>query len=344
GLAASTKFFGLLQPGVLGITGIRHTVTPTLSYVFSPDFSDLGYGYYSTYRDTSHLLHKYSLFANQVYGGAPSGKSQSVAMNIGNIFEMKYASSDTAEKEKKLQLLNVNASLSYNFAADSLRFSPISLSYRTELGNFLSISASTTHDLYVFDEQSKNRINKFLLTEQGKLARLTSFTLGLSTSLSGQKKKTKTDEGTPESVRQEQDRVSNGTPPTPTNPASRLNQGIYEREEADFSIPWNISLNYSFSQSQVDPRNKFRSSSLSSQLSFNLTDKWQISTGAYYDFVNDQFSAPSVGVTRDLHCWTMNFTWRPMGTAKGFLLEIRIKAPQLQDLKITKQESGRFAY
>jgi lipopolysaccharide assembly outer membrane protein LptD (OstA) len=262
-------------------------------------------------------------------------------MNVGNIFEMKYASSDSVEKEKKLQLLNVNGSLSYNFAADSLRFSPISLSYRTELGNFLSISASTTHDLYVFDERSGNRIDKFLLTEQGKLARLTSFTLGLSTSLSGQKKQSKANQGTPAAVQAEQDKVSSGNLPAVSSSYGRINQGIYEREDADFSIPWNISLNYSFSQSQTDPRRKFRSSALSTQLSFNLTDKWQIATGAYYDFVNDQFSAPSVGVTRDLHCWTMNFTWRPMGIARGFLLEIRIKAPQLQDLKITKQESGR---
>jgi hypothetical protein len=195
--------------------------------------------------------------------------------------------------------------------------------------------------LYVFDERSGNRINKFLLTEQGKLARLTSFTLGLSTSLSGQKKQSKANQGTPAAVQEEQNRVSTGNlPAVPSNP-NRINQGIYEREEADFSIPWNISLNYSFSQSQSNPRQKYRSSALSAQLSFNLTEKWQISTGAYYDFVNDEFSAPSVGVTRDLHCWTMNFTWRPMGIARGFLLEIRIKAPQLQDLKVTKQESGR---
>ncbi len=201
GLSTSTKFFGIFQPGVLGITGIRHTVTPTLSYNFSPDFSDLKYGYYSTYRDTSNQVHKYSLFGNQVYGGAPSGKSQSVSVNVGNIFEMKYASSDSVEKEKKLQLLNVNASLSYNFAADHFRFSPISLSYRTDLGSYLSIAASTTHDLYVFDEQSGSRVDKLLLTEEGKLARLTSFTLGLSTSLSGQKKQSKANQGTPDAVR-----------------------------------------------------------------------------------------------------------------------------------------------
>jgi lipopolysaccharide assembly outer membrane protein LptD (OstA) len=344
GLAASTKFFGLFQPGIFGITGFRHTVTPTLAYTFQPDFSTPGYGYYGTYtnvNDTTHRINKYSLFANEVYGGAPSGRSQSLSMNVGNVFEMKYATSDTANKEEKLQLLNLNASLSYNFAADSLRFSPITLSYRTELGKFLSVSATTTHNLYVFDENAGTRVNRFLLSDRGKIADLTSVSFGLTTSLSGQKKQPKTDQSTPASVQGEQDKLSAGNLPMSTNTPRRLNQGIYDQEEADFSIPWNISLSYSFSQFQNDPRQKSRSSALSSQLSFNLTDKWQISTGAYYDFVRDEFSAPSVSVTRDLHCWTMNFTWRPTGIAQGFLLELKVKAPELQDLKITKQGSAR---
>ncbi|HEY6952860.1 MAG TPA: putative LPS assembly protein LptD [Bacteroidota bacterium] len=344
GLAASTKFFGMLQPGILGITGFRHTVTPTLSFSYQPDFSASSYGYYGTYTDTAHQVRKYSRFASEVYGGAPAGKSQSLSMNIGNIFEMKYATSDTAQKEEKLQLLNVNGSVSYNFAADSLQFSPISLSYRTELGKYLSISASTTHNLYVFDQNAGTRVNKFLLTEKGRLADLTSFTFGLSTSLSGQKKQRKSDQTTPESVQADQARASAGNVPTAVARPNRINQGIYGSEEADFSIPWNISLSYTFSQFQDNPRQKFRSSALSSQLSFNLTDKWQISTGAYYDFVRNEFSAPSVTVTRDLHCWTMDFTWRPMGIAQGFLLELKVKAPQLQDLKVTKAGSARSYY
>ena len=341
GLAASTKFFGLFQPGIFGITGFRHTVTPSLAYTYQPDFSTPGYGYYGTYTDTSHQIHKYSLFQNEVYGGAPSGRSQSISMNIGNLFEMKYATSDTAQREEKVQLLNLNASLSYNFAADSLRFSPITLSYRTELGRILSISATTTHNLYVFDENAHTRVDRFLLSDRGKLADLTSVSLGLTTSLSGQKKQRTSDQSTPASVQDEQEKVSTGNLPTATSTPNRMYQGIYGQEEADFSIPWNLSLSYSFSQFQNDPQQKSRSSAMSAQLSFNLTDKWQISTGAYYDFVKDEFSAPSVGVTRDLHCWTMNFTWRPMGIAQGFLLEIRIKAPELQDLKITKQGSTR---
>jgi hypothetical protein len=32
----------------------------------------------------------------------------------------------------------------------------------------------------------------------------------------------------------------------------------------------------------------------------------------------------------------MNFTWNPIGPYRGYNLEIKVKAPQLQDLKLTK--------
>ena len=344
GLSTSTKFFGVFQPQVFGITGIRHTVTPSASFSFQPDFSDPSFGYYGTYIDKNQREVKYSFFEREVFGGAPSGKVRSLSFNVGNLFEMKYMPADTAAKEEKVQLLNLGASISYNLAADSLGLSPLQVSYRTELGRFLSVSASTTHDLYVFDETAGRRVNRFLLSETGKFADLTFVSLSLSTSLSGQKKQSQSGQSVPSSVQQEQDRAS-GTTNLATLPGPRrINQSIYDREEADFSIPWNISLSYTFSQSQSDPRSKYRSSAISAQLSFNLTDNWQIATGAYYDFVHKEFSAPSVNVTRDLHCWTMNFTWRPMGIARGFLFELRVKAPQLQDLKVTKQESGRGVY
>ena len=44
---------------------------------------------------------------------------------------------------------------------------------------------------------------------------------------------------------------------------------------------------------------------------------------------------------RDLHCWEMDFSWVPTGFYRNFKLEIRLKAPQLQDVKVTKQESAR---
>ncbi len=107
-----------------------------------------------------------------------------------------------------------------------------------------------------------------------------------------------------------------------------------------FSIPWNLDLSYTFSQSQPDPRVKFRHASFAALLSFNLTEYWKISASTNYDLTVKQFAAPQVSVYRDLHCWEMNFTWVPTGPYRNYRLEIRLKASQLQDIKVSKQESA----
>ncbi len=341
GLSVSTRFYGIAQPQIFGITGLRHTVSPSLSFSYQPDFSDLGFGYYKEYIDTSGRRVKYSLFEREIYGGAPAGRQQSLSFSAGNLFEMKYQPSDTAKKEEKVQLMNIGANISYNFVADSLRLSPLSVSYRTQIGNNLSISATTTHDFYVFDEKVGSRVNRFLISEKGYLADLTSISLSLSTSLSGQKKSEAAKSTVPQSTQQEQERVS-GLVPVPGQ--QRSYAGLFGEETPDFSIPWNLALTYTFSQSQSDPRFKVRSSSVNANLSFNLTDKWRFSASSSYDFIQREFAAPTINIYRDLHCWEMNMSWFPLGFYRGYRLEIRVKAPQLQDIKITRQGSERPAY
>jgi hypothetical protein len=145
----------------------------------------------------------------------------------------------------------------------------------------------------------------------------------------------------PQEVLQEQERTS-GQVGASTTP--RTYSGLFDQESPDFNIPWNLTLSYIFSQNQSDPRVKVRSSSVNATLSFNLTEKWKFSTAGSYDFVRKEFAAPSLNIYRDLHCWEMNFSWFPIGFYRGYRLELRIKAPQLQDLKVTKQGSARGTY
>ncbi len=117
-------------------------------------------------------------------------------------------------------------------------------------------------------------------------------------------------------------------------------QGIYGNKDIDpdFEIPWSLSLNYNFTESRSDPSRIFKSSNVSGSLDFNLTPSWKFSVAANYDLVRKEFAAPQVRISRDLHCWIMNLTWNPIGTVRGYYLEIRVKAPQLQDLKLTKRD------
>jgi hypothetical protein len=305
GISASTRFYGIVQPNVLGISSFRHTVNPSFSFTYS----------------------------KQVYQHNLSPRSMLASFTIGNLFEVKTTppAGDTAAEGKKIQLLNLTVGTSYDFAADSLNLRELVLSYRTNVGDVLGISGASSFNFYKFDKEARARVNRFLISNGGGLAQLTSFSINLSTSLRGQKK-------TPAS----QPVVPIQQPLLPIQGPDEM--GYYNEGQPDLSIPWNLSLAFDYSLNRSDPTVTTRSSNLRGSLSFDLTKNWKISASANYDLINKQIAAPVVNVYRDLHCWEMNFNWIPTGVYSGFRLEIRVKAPQLQDLKVTKQGSSRSVY
>ena len=235
---------------------------------------------------------------------------------------------DTTSKEKKIRIIDVNASMSYNFTADSLKLSDLNINYSTQIGDILNLHSNTTFTPYDYSPVSQYNINKFLINEGKGFFRMTNFTLNISTSISGEKLKSKETE----------------VPKPEDKPASELEnmnsqnyQGVYKQKEPDFSIPWSLSLSYNYSLNKPTPLNISSYSNISGSLDFNLTPTWKFSVSGSYDLKQKQFAAPQIIISRDLHCWLMNFTWNPIGLYRGYHLEIRVKAPQLQDLKITKQ-------
>ena len=331
GLTASTRFFGIFQPNMFGISAIRHTVTPSISYSYRPDFSRPKWGYYGTYTNFEGQQIKYNKFSREVFGGASAGEQQSITLRIGNLFEMKTQPdpTDTTSKEKKIQLLNLDASMGYNFAADSLKFSDLLLNFRTQIGDLLSLNGSSQFTPYDYYSVNQPKINKALISEGKGLLRMTNFQFSISTSLSGEKLKSKEKENAaPEDT--------SGVMPS----ENTVYRGIYEEgKEADFSIPWNVSLTYNYTLNRPTPLAFTEYSTISGGFNFNLTPNWKFSFSGSYDFKRKEFAAPQIKISRDLHEWVMNFTWNPIGIARGYYLEIKIKAPQLQDLKLTKSSN-----
>jgi lipopolysaccharide assembly outer membrane protein LptD (OstA) len=328
-LSASTKIYGIFQPQMLGISAIRHILTPTISYNFTPDFSQAHFGYYGSYQKPDGSFVKYSKFDQQIFGGAPSGESQSVSFQLGNTFDMKTTVDprDTSAKENKIHLLDIGANMSYDFVRDTNKFSDLSLNYRTQIGSLFNFSGSSNYTLYDYD-QNGNRTRNFLKDERGRLLRLTNFSFSASCSFSGDK--ISTDSGEPKS---ESD--STADLPIVSQSNNQTYKGLYDRGPVDFSIPWNISLNYSYSMNKENPFNLTRQSTIGGSLNLNLTPKWKVSVSGSYDITSHSISAPMMTVTRDLHCWLMTFNWTPTGYAQGY---------QLQDLKLTKTDgfdSGR---
>jgi lipopolysaccharide assembly outer membrane protein LptD (OstA) len=326
GLNGSTKFFGMFNINALGIQAIRHTVTPSLSYNYRPDFSQPVWGYYGQYTNVAGQDVKYNRYQKEVYGGADAGEQQNISFSMGNNFELKTLAdpTDTTSKEKKIQLMNITAGTAYNFAADSLNFADLNLSYRTQVGDLFDFSGSSLFTPYDYSTTT-SKINRYLVDAGKGILRLTSFNFSISTNLSGEK------------IASEEKQPKEDEFGLAEQQSTSVYQGIYNEGDPNFSIPWSISLTYNYNLSRPTPEQSTTYSNLSGNLSFSLTRNWKFDVAGSYDFTSKEFAAPQIRVSRDLHCWIMNFTWNPIGTYTGFRFEIRVKAPQLQDLKLTKQ-------
>jgi hypothetical protein len=196
----------------------------------------------------------------------------------------------------------------------------------------LNFSGSSAYTFY--DYREGNRVNEFLADKGKGLFRMTNLNFSLSTNLSGDKISGESRQGS-FGVEEESEYSA-------FNKSDYI--GLYDEVPSDFSIPWNLNLNYNFNLSKPTPDKSTIRSTLGASLSISLSQAWKLTFRGNYDFQEHEVTAPQITVFRDLDCWEMNFTWNPIGTYRGFRFEIRMKAPELRDIKITKSRdifSGR---
>ena len=346
------KLFGFISPNGLGLIGFRHTYNPTFSLSYSPDFSAEKFGFYSTYYNPQTQQNvQYSRFVNEGGSHAPSSRSFALSYSDLHSFEIKIKTNDSIG-EKKIELLRINLSTGYNFAADSLKLSPLYVQLRSPVLDFMNFSGNAGFTFYdeaiVVDSIGRKLFTRFVdryLITQGKgLARLTNFSFSISSSFSRDGFSGFGSFGTDTKKRQ-QDSLA---------PGDRFSQRInYEGEDFDFfaenihgysplDFPWsiNFSLNYSYNQFTID--NISRTMTINSSLNFSLTPTWSFTAATSYDFISGEILAPYITVRKDLHCWELNFSWSPSKINGGFYLSFGIKASQLRDLKIDKRSSTLY--
>ena len=332
-LSASTKLYGMAQPQILGISAFRHTFEPRLSYSYHPDFSSDFWGYYDTYVDKSGRIVKYDKFGNQIFSGISAGEAQRLSLSLGNAFEIKTLKdpTDTTSESKKIKLLDLTVSSGYNFVADSLNVDDINVNFRTQIGSVLSLYGSSVFSPYEFN--SGREINAFAISNNGSLLKMTNFNLNLSSSLSAELFKSEK-----EKKKNSESEEQIGEELVGNNNKSSDYIELYKDEEPDFEIPWNLSLTYNYNYSNKGIGFITDRSNLGADLSFNLTQKWKFTFRGSYDITNKKINAPQVTIYRDLHAWEANLVWNPIGTYRGFKFEIRLKAPEFRDLKLSKSK------
>jgi hypothetical protein len=102
-----------------------------------------------------------------------------------------------------------------------------------------------------------------------------------------------------------------------------------------------ISYNFNYSKPNLESS---INQTLSANGNVNLTKRTGITYTTGYDFAQKEITMTQIGITRDLHCWTMSFNWIPNGTMKGWNFIIRVKAAMLSDLKYQRRKDYHDEY
>jgi hypothetical protein len=341
----STKVYGTIPFKKGNIKAIRHVSTPSISFNYRPDFGDPSYGYYKTAVSSAtvpypYYAQRYSIFEQSVYGGPSPGKQAGIGFSLDNSIEakVKAKSTDTSGMDRKIPILQgLTFSTFYNFAADSMKLSNINFSGHTAILNQkINVNFSGSFDPYVTlvrDSIQNGRLQNYIRPinryrwQDGKLPLLNNFNFSMSGSLNPATFH-------PKPVVP----VGNTLQTMDPNQAQRLaminsDPGAY----IDFNIPWNISLNYSFTyNNNITSTSSSNTIMLSGDVS--ITQKWKIQYNSNYDLKAGKLSdATSFAIYRDLHCWDLSVQWLPFGFYKSYNVTLKVKASILQDLKLSKR-------
>ncbi len=335
-VGTSTNIYGNFTPlnTESKVNGIRHKMSPSISFNYRPDFGDPKFGFWEQVQsDTLGNIQYYDVFKDGIFGGSPSrGASGAIAFSLSNNLEMKVLDTkdttktdDSEVKYKKVKLIdNLGINASYDLIRDSLNLSDINISARTTVKG-VSVNFGATLDPYMISEKdSTTKINEFMWNHRnglGKLGRLERAYLSFGMSFKS-KKGEKQAEQNRELVEEE-----------------NVLPGDYMHYQ-DFNIPWEFRFDYSFNYSKANP---YKKANITQTLNFsgsaNITDKWSIRANTNYDIMAGEFSYTSFNVTRDLHCWQMTFNFVPFGFRKSYMFTINANSSMLRDLKIMKNRS-----
>ena len=319
-ISLSTKVFGMYQYRGKIIKALRHVVTPSVGFSYTPE-NKSGL---KSYTDTSNIVHDYSIFENGIYGVSNSKEAGLINLGLLNNFEMKVRNrKDSLGKDTKIKLLeSLNFSSSYNVVPDSLNWSNIQIEARTLIFKKLTLNFSSSFDPYALDSNKTTgiitKVNTSEWARNGRIGRLVTANLSAGFSLNS---KTGLNDNKTSEFGSEQELAY-----------IRANPEAY----IDFNVPWTLSVNYNIRYSKPQYQSDVIQT-LNFSGDFSLTPKWKIGFNSGYDFELKDLSYTSIDIYRDLHCWEMIFNWIPFGPRQSYLFTIKVKSAILQDLKLTRR-------
>tara|TARA_Y100001980_G_C14556650_1_gene349089 strand:- start:10982 stop:14572 length:3591 start_codon:yes stop_codon:yes gene_type:complete len=334
---ANTQIYGLIGIPIGPLKAVRHIISPTVGYSWTPDFSkpffgkDLGYVETKIDPNTSKNIY-HDRFAGTMAGSTPKTETKSMTFSVNNVLQAKIKK---GEDEKKIDLLSWRMNSSYNFAADSMQLANLRSNIRSKLARKLNLDLSMTHDFYSYNEETRKRTGKLIKKQMFKNSgsiiypRLTNMRLSTGFRI---KSKNWINPSSEKSFEEDTTFVEDDLAGPGLNKTEEKIKGNLKNKNL-----WNSNISLSFSYSALNPSNISKTFWANTNSSFNLTNKWKVSYRARFNLLERDLVSHSVSIYRDLHCWELSLNWTPNGIGQGINFKLNVKSPTLQDLKIEKR-------
>ncbi len=342
GVSLSTNVYGTFNIKKGRLKAIRHTIRPSVSYSYRPDFS-----FYDeeVYNPDTQETEEYSPYKSGIYGVPGKGISNSIGISVNNTLEAKVMSKDSTKTEtKKVSLLNsLNFSTSYNMAADTMRWSPVSMNAGTQLfNNKMRVNFNASLDPYAINANG-SRIDMFNIENGGSLFRLTRAGITMNYSLSN-----KTFSGGASNQNEQENDAAKAS----SNERNMMGGNLNNSGKSNTSkknnkkktklyytkMPWNLSLSYSLQYTNSRREDEISTSSLMFNGDIELSPKWNVGINSGYDFKRKGITYTQLHFQRDLDSWKMSFNWVPFGSRTTYYFFIGVKSSVLSELKYDKRK------
>lgn len=334
----NTNIYGTLKNLKIGkLRALRHIITPSVSVGYNPEINPDKMGITRTY--INHTLTdsvvKYNLY-DGIYTPFSQQKSAYLGFGINNNLQAKRAGSlDSNGKEKLDPPVNIidgfRINGSYNFLADSMNWSSLRFDFNTMLLKLFNIHMDASYSLYGLNDKRK-LIKEYAWQTDHQLLTYQNFNATLNTRLSPETFKKKKAEPDKHLSKEEEQELKD----------------IQKTQEnyIDFKLPWSVALNYYFTYDNLalNPKDRVSAQRVSVSGDFNITPEWKIGYSTGYDFKHKEIASSEFRISRNLHCWQLEFHWIPSGIAQRWTFTLRPKSGLLQDLKLNKKNSSNPAY
>lgn len=339
------------------IKAIRHVMRPQVSYNYGPSFDQFFDEIVipaNTALQQQQTTRQFTRFQGGVLGAPGRNESSSMSFSVVNNFEAKVKDKDTTNLEpKRIKLLNALTFRSgFNFRADSLKLSPISVSGNIPFTKKLNINFNGVLNPYALNSNN-NPINTLNINNGGSLFRLTNAGINFGYSFSSKdfenrKKNKEEDEdlldpsnqtfrngGRPDDLFGTHSNIQNGKlfdDETQEEKNKKTDVDFY-----NYKIPWDLQIQYRLNYLNIARQNEISGQTINVSGNVEIAPRWKVGASTGYDLVNKGITFTNLRFQRDLESWNMSFNWVPFGINPTWNFFIGISSSVLSDIKWDKR-------